>query len=54
MTYFTQNFADLSDSRKLEVIMEQLGHIAQYRDLQFETLYPALEALAKMREQVAS
>ncbi len=53
-TYFTQNFADLNDSRKIEVIMEQLVRIAQYKDLQFETLQPALDALATMREHVAS
>lgn len=52
--YFTQTFADLNDSRKIEVIMEQLVRIAQYKDLQFETLQPALDALATMREHVAN
>ena len=52
-TYFTQNFADLSDSRKIEVMLEQLVRIAHYNDLDSLHYDQALNIIATMREHVA-
>jgi hypothetical protein len=51
--YFTQEFAALSDSRKIEELVAQLTKIAMHNDCDTEAVMQAINDVAEMRQVVA-
>lgn len=51
--YFTQEFKDLSDVRKIEELVAQLTRIAMHNDCDTEQVMQAINTVAEMRQIVA-
>jgi hypothetical protein len=54
MTYFTQEYLNINDARKVEVLVEQLVKIACYNDIDTEQVMNAINEIAEMRSQVSN
>ena len=52
-TYFTNDFARLHPSRKVEVMMQELMRLAQYADCDTDSIIMAISSLDELRQGVA-
>jgi len=53
MKYFTQDYKDLTDVRKIEVLVEELTKIVYYNDCDTEPVHELLNSVAELRQLVA-